>query len=78
MNILMMGKKMDLVEIDTGVAGGTKNWSTRLFFGAFNHLHISDFKKYLQSLPWEYPSYVQLIVGEEENDGLFAIHSIYK
>ena len=70
------GLKMNLVSVDfdkdidnrKAWYGGTKFMETPIFLGAFNHLDIEDFKRYLRKVNWEFPELVQLIVKEQEDE----------
>ena len=39
-----------------------------LFVAAFNMLDLDQFIEYIQSLPWNYPEYIQIFVQRQEED----------
>jgi hypothetical protein len=75
-NYEYQGIKMNLVSVDfdkdidnrKAWYGGTKFMEAPIFLGAFNHLDIEDFKRYLRKVNWEFPELVQLIVKEQDDE----------
>ncbi len=55
--------------------GGDKYLEDGLYIGSFNYFPLQQFLKYLQSLPWQEPELVQVLVQEQEDQG-FRIISI--
>ena len=50
------------------VAGGTKHLETPLYVAAFNYLDVDAFMARLRTLPWEYPSAVQVFLQTQEEN----------
>ena len=65
--------------------GGSKYLESGLYLGAFNHLDLDDFIKYVRTISWRFPQKVQIIVKEQEDMkfttidlDLMAQNSIYR
>ena len=65
---------MDDPALPEGWYGGSKMLEAYLYVGAFNHLDLTGFYKHLQSLSWEQPESVQLIIREQEDFALRLIN----
>jgi hypothetical protein len=48
--------------------GGNKRVCAGMSLGAFNGMDLPGFLKHLQSIPWDSPRKVQLLVMEEEDE----------
>lgn len=54
--------------LPNGWYGGGKFLECEICVGAYNYLDINDFLKYMKTLPWKYPEYVQVMYQEQEDD----------
>lgn len=48
------GRRQHLLKLDTESAGGTKVFCSMVYAAAFNYVHPSDVKTYLDKVPWNY------------------------
>lgn len=55
--------------------GGNKEMQCDVYMGAFNNLDIDDFLEVFDSIEWEEPECVQLLVKGEHED-LFTIYAV--
>jgi len=58
----------DTPTLERGWYGGTKMLETNVAIGSFNHLRLNDFVEHLESIKWEEPQNVQLIVQEQDDE----------
>lgn len=68
-------ESIDSDELPKGWYGGSKMMETRIWLGAINHMLREDIVELINTVPWEYPEYVQVFVKEQE-DNLFREYSI--
>lgn len=59
-----------------GWYGGDKMLEASLFIGAFNYLNLEGLIEHLQSIQWEYPEDVQLII-KEDGESRFEIINVF-
>jgi hypothetical protein len=59
-----------------GWYGGSKFFAGDVAIGAFNYLHLKKFIEHIQTLKWEMPDEVQLIVREQD-DTRFRIINVF-
>lgn len=66
---------VDDEKLPRGWYGGSKMLECNIYIGAFNHLYFDDFMKHLQSVKWEYPKQLQIIV-KGDDDNIFHIETL--
>ncbi len=80
-NVCGLNDKLREMGFDSGLAkvdchaGGNKIMGSDIWMGAFNHLNEAEFKETFESIDWEYPDNIQLLV-QNESDLKYQIFTI--